>query len=179
METCVVQSNRASEPIILNEPDFPVLWKWKWSDIRPSMVTHTRNLCSAFDPSKCTHTRSSGQPFLLQRPGSSWGFGALLKGTSVVVLRVERVLYIHTPHLQSLPARDLNSQPFDYESDSLTIRPWLPEQPCTTWKPLNILCTCNDLHFCVHLMHFIKQMTSVMKIWINTQIKSCKVHHDP
>ncbi len=22
----------------------------------PSMVTHTRNLCSAFNPSKCTHT---------------------------------------------------------------------------------------------------------------------------
>ncbi len=75
----------------------------KWSDIRPSMVTHTRNLCSAFDPSKVhthssehththtlwTHTRSSGQPFMLRRPGSSWGFGALLKGTSVVVLKVE------------------------------------------------------------------------------------------
>ncbi len=46
-----------------------------------------------------THTRSSGQPFMLRRPGSSWGFGALLKGTSVVVLRVERVLYIHSPLL--------------------------------------------------------------------------------
>ncbi len=30
------------------------------------------------------------------------------------------------PHLQSLPDRDSNSQPFDYESDSLTIRPRLP-----------------------------------------------------
>ncbi len=63
---------------------------------------------------------------MLWRPGSSWGFGALLKGTSVVVLRVERALVIHSPHLQSLPARDSNSQPFDYESDSLTIRPRLP-----------------------------------------------------
>ncbi len=27
------------------------------------------------------HTRSSGQPFMLQRLGSSWGFGGLLKGT--------------------------------------------------------------------------------------------------
>ncbi len=35
---------------------------------------------------KWTHTRSSGQP-CLQRPGSSWGFGALLKDTSVVVLK--------------------------------------------------------------------------------------------
>ncbi len=39
-----------------------VLYRWniwcevKWSDIQPSMVTHTRNLCSAFNPSKCTHT---------------------------------------------------------------------------------------------------------------------------
>ncbi len=73
-----------------------------------------------------THTRSSGQPFMLRCPGSSWGFGVLLKGTSVVVLKEERALYIHSPHLQSLPARDSNSQPFDYESDSLTIRPRLP-----------------------------------------------------
>ncbi len=119
----------------------------KWSDIRPSMVTHTQNLCSAFIPSKCTHTavnkhththththkythtlwkhiRSSGQPFMLW--GSSWGFSALLKGTSVMVLRVERVLDLHSPDLQFLPARDSNSQPFDYESDSLNIRSWLP-----------------------------------------------------
>ncbi len=32
--------------------------KWSESDIRPSMVTHTRNLCSAFNPSK-VHTDSS------------------------------------------------------------------------------------------------------------------------
>ncbi len=90
-------------------------------DIRPSMVTHTRNLCSAINPSKVrtqqwahththththtpwTNTRSSGQSFMLRCPWSSWGFGALLKGTSVVVLRVERVLYIHFPQLQFLP----------------------------------------------------------------------------
>ncbi len=80
--------------------------------------THTHTLW--------THTRSSGQPFMLRRPGSSWGFGALLTGTSVVVLKVKRALYIHSPHLQFLLARDSNSQPFDYESDSLTIRPRLP-----------------------------------------------------
>ncbi len=92
------------------------LRKWKWS-----MVTHTLNLCSAFNPSKCTHTavnthtpwthtRSSGQPFMLRRPGSSWGFGVLLKGTSVVVLKVERALYIHSHHLQFLPTRDSKSR---------------------------------------------------------------------
>ncbi len=72
-------------------------------------------------PSKWTNTQSSGQPFMLRRPGSSWGF--LLKGTSVVLLRVERTLYIHSPHLQFLPGRDSNSQPLNYEYDSLTIRP--------------------------------------------------------
>ncbi len=30
-------------------------WKWKWSDVWPIIVTHTRNLCSAFNPSKWTH----------------------------------------------------------------------------------------------------------------------------
>ncbi len=37
---------------------FICAWKWKWSDIRLSMVTHTRNSCSAFNPFK-VHTHSS------------------------------------------------------------------------------------------------------------------------
>ncbi len=37
-----------------------------------------------------------------------------------------RVLYIHSPHLQSLPAQDSKSQPFNYKSDSLTIGHDLP-----------------------------------------------------
>ncbi len=109
------------------------------SDVRPSMVTHTLNLCSAFNPSKVhthssehthtpwTHTQSSGQPFMLRRPGSSWGFGALLKDTSVVVLKEERECCTFTPPTyNSCLARDSNSQPLGYESDSLTIRPRLP-----------------------------------------------------
>ncbi len=122
--------------------------KWSESDIRRSMVTHTRNLCSAFNPSNVhthssehTHTHSSEHThtvntFLLRRLGSSWGFDALLKGTSVVVLKVERALYIHSPHLQSLPARDSNSQPLDYESDSLTFRPQLPPSDLHHWIKL-------------------------------------------
>ncbi len=116
-----------------------MLWR-KWSEVmtfRPSMVTHTRNLCSAINPSKVrthssehTHTVNTHPEQLAAiyaaEPGSSWGFGALLKGTSVVVLKVERALDIHSPHLQSLPTWDLNSQPLDYESDSLTIRSRLP-----------------------------------------------------
>ncbi len=107
--------------------------KWSESDIQPSMVTHTRNLWSKFTHPSAhtqqwththtpwTHTRSSGQPFMLRRPGSSWGFGALLEGTSVVVLRVERALNIHSPHRQSLPDQDSNSQPLDYKSNSLPL----------------------------------------------------------
>ncbi len=39
----------------------------------------------------------------MRRPGSSWGFGALLKGlTSVVVSKVERTLFVHSPHQQFL-----------------------------------------------------------------------------
>ncbi len=37
-----------------------------------------------------------------------------------------RSLYIHSPHLQFLPTQDSNLQPFDYESNSLTIWPWFP-----------------------------------------------------
>ncbi len=39
------------------------------------------NVFSAFNPSKCTHIWSSG----LAEAGSSWGFGALLKGLTSVV----------------------------------------------------------------------------------------------
>ncbi len=68
--------------------------------IYPSKV-HTHSSEHTHTP--WTHTRSSGQPFMLRRPGSSWGFGALLKDTSVVVLKEERALNIHSPHLPLLP----------------------------------------------------------------------------
>ncbi len=58
---------------------------------------------------------------MLQRPGSSWGFSALLKDTSVVVLKKD------TPPTNN-PCRtwDSNPQPSAYKSDSLSIRPQLP-----------------------------------------------------
>ncbi len=126
-----------------------LIWKGKGKerkgrDVWPSMVTHTRNLSSAFNPSAVrseqththtpwTHTRSSGHPFMLRRPGSSWGFGALLKGlTSVVVLRVERALDIHSPHLQSVP--DLRLEPATFGLQvRLSIQPRLPT---TCWSHL-------------------------------------------
>ncbi len=57
----------------------------------------------------------------------SWGFGALLKDlTSVVVSKVERTLVIQSPPRQFLP--DLRFEPTRsvYKSDTLSIRPWLP-----------------------------------------------------
>ncbi len=47
-------------------------------------------------------------------PGEQLRVRCLAQGHLVVVLRVERALYIHSPHRQSLPGRDLNSQPLDY-----------------------------------------------------------------
>ncbi len=70
---------------------------------------------SAFNPSKCTHTWSSGQP-TLRRPGSSWGFGALPKGFTSVMDT-------------SCQSRDSNPQPWvtsGFKSKALSIRPRLP-----------------------------------------------------
>ncbi len=72
-------------------------------------------MCSAFDPSKCTHTVVNTHTvnthpeqwavILLRRPGSSWGFGALFKGlTSVVVLRVEESASYSLPPPPTIPA---------------------------------------------------------------------------
>ncbi len=110
-------------------------WKWKWSDVWPIIVTHTRNLCSAFNPSKWTHTHIHTHTHThtmnthpeqwaanAAAPGEQLGFGALLKGiTSVVVLRIERVLDIHSFHLQSLLDQRLNPRPLGYKSDSLSL----------------------------------------------------------
>ncbi len=95
------------------------------SGVWPSMVTHTRNLSSAFNPSKCTLTAVNTHPeqwaAILRRPGSSWGIGALLKGlTSVVVLKVERALVIHSPHRQSLP--DLGIEPATFATFGLQVQ---------------------------------------------------------
>ncbi len=97
---------------------------------------------------KCTHTHSSEHTHIVNThpeqwaaiyaaaPGEQLGVRCLAQGhlsrgwrecSRAPTLRVERVLDIHSPHLQFLPARDSNSQPLDYESDSLAIRPRLPQ----------------------------------------------------
>ncbi len=68
-------------------------------------------MLSASNPSKW----SSGQP-TSWRPGSSWGFGALLKGLTSVVDT-------------SCQSRNLNPQPWvtsGFKSNALSIRPRLP-----------------------------------------------------
>ncbi len=126
--SCIAMSSRLSVLVIWKHDwTYDQVW-WPTLGICALHLSHPKCTHTAVNThTPWTHTRSSGQPFMLRRPGSSWGFGALLKGTSVVVLRVERELYIHSPHLQFLPAQDSNSQPFDYKSDSLTIRPRLPQ----------------------------------------------------
>ncbi len=85
------------------------------------------NLCSAINPSK-VHTHSSehthtpgavGSHLRCGSPGAVGGSGALLKGTSVMVSKVERALYIHSPHLQSLP--DMRLEPTTF---GLRVRLW-------------------------------------------------------
>ncbi len=72
-----------------------------------------------------THIWSSGQPFMLRSPGEQLWVWCLAQEHLVVVLKVLK-LYIHSPHRQFLPDRDSNTQPLDYESDSLNTRPRLP-----------------------------------------------------
>ncbi len=71
------------------------------------------NLCSAFNPSKCTHTWSRGQP-TLRRQGSSWGFGALLKGLTSVLDN-------------SCRSRDSNPQPRVTSPMLYPLEPRLPQ----------------------------------------------------
>ncbi len=71
------------------------------------MVTHTRNLCSAFNPTKSTHTHIVNT----QRCGAHGVFrgSCLALGSHSWYWRWKRALYIHSPHLQSLP--DLRIEP--------------------------------------------------------------------
>ncbi len=95
------------------------------------MVTHTLNLCSAFNPSKLyTHTVNTHleqwAAIYTAAPEEQLRVRCLAQGHLVVVLRMERALVIHSPTDNPCRTRDSNSQPLDYESDPLTIRPRLP-----------------------------------------------------
>ncbi len=45
----------SSEKVISSE-SVEKMSEWKWNDVWSSMLTHALNLCSAFNPFKCSHT---------------------------------------------------------------------------------------------------------------------------
>ncbi len=93
---------------------WPILW------ICALQLTHPKCTHTAVNTqTHCEHTPGAlGSHYYVAAPGEQLGVQCLAQGHLVVVLKVERALYIHSPHLQFLPARDLNSKPLDYESDS-------------------------------------------------------------
>ncbi len=119
---------------------------WKWRDIQPSVATHTRNSCSAFNPSKVhthththtqwtqwththsehthTHTQEQWAAIYTVASGEQLGVRCLAQGHLVVVLRVERALYIHSP--PTIPAGPrLEPATFRLGVRLSTIGPWL------------------------------------------------------
>ncbi len=114
--------------------------KKKKSDVLSSMVTHTRNWSSAFNPSKCTHTAVSSEQthtHCEHTPGAVGSHCSSARGAvggSVPCSRAPQPWYWRRRECCSFtiptfnPCRtwDSNPQPLDYKSDSLTIRPRLP-----------------------------------------------------
>ncbi len=126
----------------------------------PSMVTHTQNLCSAFNPSKCTHThtvnththtRGSRQSMLRLR-------GAV--GGSVSCSRVSpqswywrwRECWLFTPPTyNSCRTWDSNPRPSCYKSDSLSLGHDYPLGECREYSLQNFLWNFNLNMKIVHL----------------------------
>ncbi len=84
------------------------------SGVWPSMATHTQNLCSAFNPSKCTHTvvniHMEQWAANAAAPGEQLGVRCLAQGSHLSrgIEGGESTGY-SLPHLQSLP--DLRLEP--------------------------------------------------------------------
>ncbi len=110
-----------------------------WSDVWPSMVTHTQNVCSAFNPSKCTHTHThtvvNTHPEQwaanTAAPGEQLGVRCLAQGSHLsrgiqVYWKVERMLLLHYPHRQFLPYTRFEPTTSAYKFYALSIRPRLP-----------------------------------------------------
>ncbi len=78
-----------------------------------------------------------------------------------MVLKEERVLVIHSPHLQFLPARDSNSQPLGYKSDSINIRPPLPP-----WLIITIIIIIVSIIIIIIIFIVVVVVTVVITIFI-------------
>ncbi len=94
-----------------------------------AMVTHTQNLCSAFTyPGAHTQqwTHTLPEQWAAIHTAAVPGEQYLAQGHLSRGIEGEESAVHSLPPRQFLPVRDLNPQPFDYASDSLTIRPRLP-----------------------------------------------------
>ncbi len=150
---------------------------WKWRDIQPGMGTHTRNSCSAFTHPKCTHTAVNTHPeqcaaIYAAAPGEQLGVRCLAQG-----------------HLSRGIEGGESAVHLDYESDSLTIRPWVdfPKkyQDCLIWFSYQIRYQwttadsqdcweeylCPPAQVCHHLLTFMLFQNQKTSIIFRTQIK--------
>ncbi len=106
-----------------------------------------------------THTRSSGQPFMLRHPGEQLWVQFLAQGSHLsrgIEGGRERCTFT-PPTYNSCWTWDLNSQPLGYESDSLTIRPRLPQIVQQIVHPKII--------FCHHLLTLLLFKTCMTFFW--------------
>ncbi len=106
--------------------------KGKGSGVWPSMVTHTQNFFSAFNPSKCTHTVVKIHPEQWAAnaavPGEQLGVRCLAQGShpSHGIEGGESAGYSLPPTDNPCRTWDSNPRPSGYKSNSLSIRPQLP-----------------------------------------------------
>ncbi len=117
----------------------------------PSMVTNSRNLCSAFIPSK-VHTHSSEHTHTMNTHPEQWaaiyaavlgeqlGVRCLAQGhLSHGIEGGERAVHSPTGGTNnSCQIWDSNPRPLGYESNSLTIRPRLPHNAETNCSKINM-----------------------------------------
>ncbi len=115
----------------------------------PSMVTHTQNLCSAFNPSKCTHTvvniHLEQWAANAAAPGEQLGVRCLAQGS-----HLSRGIEGGESTGYSLPPPTIHARPETqthdlrgYKSNSLSIRPRLPFETYTVFM-LFVHCTFED-----------------------------------
>ncbi len=113
------------------------------------MVTHTRNLCSAFNPSKCTHTvvdiHLEQWAANAAAPGEQLGVRCLAQGSHLSRgIEWRRECWLFTPPTyNSCRTWDSNPRPSGYKSNSLSIRPRLPFETYTVFM-LFVHCSFED-----------------------------------
>ncbi len=107
----------------------------KESDIQPSIleILDTRNSCSTFTHPSAHTPGAVGSHLCCGARGAVGGSVPCSRAPRRGIEGEESAVY-SLPYLQSQQDRDLNLQPFDYETDSLTIRPRHPRRTSTAYK---------------------------------------------